>query len=231
MPKPDPAGSHTTRRRFRRVEQHVRKQDLIRATLDCVAEKGLQAATVREVAVRAGVTNGLIRHYFACKDQMIYEAYRVTMQEMIVMARSAASAAQSPRDRLRIFIEANLTEPVLDIRRLTLWASFISRIHVDVTMAEIHREGYLGYCREFEAMLGDVLREAGRASSPDLCRRYAIKLNAIIDGLWLEGCLASELFQGDALAAIGIEAAEAVLGLSLREKLVEPQRLRAVAGE
>ncbi|WP_342640066.1 TetR family transcriptional regulator C-terminal domain-containing protein [Rhodoligotrophos ferricapiens] len=225
--KAEPAVKAANRRKFHRVDENVRKQDLIRATLDCVAEKGLHAATVREIAVRAGVTNGLIRHYFASKDQMIYEAYRVTMQEMIVMARAAAGSAQSPRDRLRVFVEANLTEPVLDMRRLTLWASFISRIHVDQTMAEIHREGYFGYCREFEVLVGDVLKEAGRPSPLELCARYAVKINAIIDGLWLEGCLASELFTGGKLAVIGIEAVEAILEMPLRR--IEPA-LAAVGG-
>ncbi|TIO92590.1 MAG: TetR family transcriptional regulator, partial [Mesorhizobium sp.] len=38
--------------------------------------------------------------------------------------------------------------------------------------------------------------------------------NAIIDGLWIEGCLASEMFSPGELAAIGIKAVEAELGLA-----------------
>lgn len=40
------------RRSFRRATAVVRRQELIRATLDCIAESGMHAATVREIAER-----------------------------------------------------------------------------------------------------------------------------------------------------------------------------------
>jgi AcrR family transcriptional regulator len=193
-----------------------RRQALIRATLDCVAERGMHAATVREIAVRAGVTNGLIRHYFATKEHMLQEAYRVTMGEMTATVREAGdSALGRPRERLRRFVAANLSAPVLDIKRLTLWASFIAMIHVDPAMAAIHREAYLEFRREVEPLVGDVLAEAGRKADAAECRRTAIKINAAIDGLWLEGSLAPELFPEGELVAMGLEAVEAILGLPL----------------
>jgi TetR/AcrR family transcriptional repressor of bet genes len=211
-----PAAGGMNRRSFRRAPGDERRHDLIRATLDCIADKGLHGATVREIAVRAGVTNGLIRHYFETKDHMIQEAYRVTMGEMTAAAKAAAETARGePRERLRRFVAANLGGPVLDIRRLTLWASFISMVHVDPALASIHREHYLAFREEIEPLVGDVQAEAGKPAATDECRRCAVKINAVIDGLWLEGCLAPELFVDGELVAMGIEAAEAILQLSL----------------
>lgn len=205
-----------TRRPFRRAPDHERKHDLIRATLECVAENGIHAATVRAIAVRAGVTSGLIRHYFESKNNMIEAAYRTTMTEMTALVKQASQDAENTAgDRLRQFIAANLSTPVIDIKRLTLWASFISRVHVDAAMAEIHREHYLDFRRELEPLVGDVLAEAGRPAGQAECRRATIKINAAIDGLWLEGTLAPELFVKDDLVAIGVEAVEGILGLRL----------------
>jgi AcrR family transcriptional regulator len=205
-----------TRRLFRRAAGDERRHDLIRATLDCLAERGLHAATVREIAVRAGVTNGLIRHYFETKDHMIHEAYRFTMGEMTAMAREAgASAIGGPRDRLRHFVTANFTPPVLDLRRLTLWASFISMIHVDPEMAAIHREAYLEFRGEVEQLVAGVFAEAGRTVDEAECRSAATKINAVIDGLWLEGAMAPDLFLDGDLIAMGLESVEAILGLPL----------------
>lgn len=206
-----------TRRSFRRAPGVERRHDLIRATLDCVAEKGLQAATVREIAVRAGVTSGLIRHYFESKDQMIQEAYRWTMAEMTSLAKAASDAAgPCARDRLVMFLTANLSAPVLDIRRLTLWATFIGMVHVDPVLASIHREHYLAFRGELEPLIGAVFDEAGVGADRTLCRLSAIKINAAIDGLWLEGILAPELFAGEDVVTIGIEAVEAILDVPLR---------------
>ncbi|MHB1302019.1 MAG: TetR family transcriptional regulator C-terminal domain-containing protein [Acidiphilium sp.] len=215
MPDPPypPAGT-LTRRTFRRAPGDERRQDLIRATLDCVAETGLHAVTVREVAVRAGVTNGLIRHYFESKDRMIQEAYRATMGEMTELVKAASLVAgATARERLRRFVAANLGAPVADIRRLTLWASFISMVHVDAAMAAIHREHYLAFRKELEALVGEVFAEAKLPARKANCRRAAIKINAVIDGLWLEGTLAPEIFANKELVAMGIEAVEAILGL------------------
>jgi AcrR family transcriptional regulator len=211
-----------TRRSFRRAPGDERRLALIRATLDCVAEKGLQAATVREVAVRAGVTNGLIRHYFETKDHMIQEAYRTTMAEMTAMAKTAGQeSAGSARTRLARFVTANLSAPVVDIKRLTLWASFISMIHVDAALAAIHREHYLAFRAELEPLVAAVLAEAGRPADKAACRSAAIKINAAIDGLWLEGSLAPELFSEGELVAMGIGIVEAILDIPLADRARE----------
>jgi AcrR family transcriptional regulator len=52
-----------TRRSYSRATEAERREDLIAATLDCIADVGIQGATVRQIAARAGVTGGLIRHY------------------------------------------------------------------------------------------------------------------------------------------------------------------------
>ena len=199
-----------------REAKDKRRADLIRATLDCVIESGLQNVTVREVAARAGVTNGLIRHYFKGKDQLIHEAYRTTMKAMTASVRSAVEAAGSdPTDRLYAFVVANQNAPVLDARNLSLWASFISLTHIDPVMAEIHRETYLEFRRSVEPLVAAICAKEGRPISATQCQRYAIQINALIDGLWLEGCLAKDLFDEKELAEISIRSVEDILGLPL----------------
>ena len=52
------------RKPYRREAEDKRRQALIAATLALVSEGGARQATVRAIAERAGVTAGLIRHYF-----------------------------------------------------------------------------------------------------------------------------------------------------------------------
>ncbi|KQY23937.1 TetR family transcriptional regulator C-terminal domain-containing protein [Rhizobium sp. Root482] len=200
------------RRTFHRAPEGERRQDLIEATLDTIAELGLQGATVRQIAIRAGVTAGLMRHYFASKDQMVAEAYRAMLANF---AARAGDVAGEPGPRLRQFIVLNLTAPVANDRSLSLWASFISQVRVDSELAAIHREGYLAFRNDLQALIRDFLVAEGRPADEAECRRHAIAINGIIDGLWLEGCLAGELFEEAELASIALSAIEALLGLSL----------------
>ncbi len=73
---------------FRRAPDFDRRTDMIEATLDCIADLGIQATTVRAVAARAGVSNGLIRHHFTSKANLIAAAYRRMIEMMTVPALS-----------------------------------------------------------------------------------------------------------------------------------------------
>ncbi|MCJ9673516.1 TetR family transcriptional regulator, partial [Neorhizobium sp. SHOUNA12B] len=85
------------RRTYHRASEAERREDLIAATLDCIAEFGIQGATVRQIAMRAGVTGGLIRHYFSSKDQMLQAAYRKVMAGMTEAAVAAAIEGETAR--------------------------------------------------------------------------------------------------------------------------------------
>lgn len=198
-----------TRRTFHRAPESERRHDLIEATLDCIAESGLQGATVRQIAVKAGVTAGLIRHYFASKEHILQEAYRVVITRL---TEKAERVTGDPEERLRSFIVINLTEPVANSRSLSLWASFISQVSVDPELAAIHREGYLSFRNALEALLSEFLRSRDQDASPARCRALAIAINGILDGLWLEGCLAGELFEESELVSIALSSVETLIG-------------------
>lgn len=208
-----------TRRTFQRAGEAERRKDLIAATLESISEHGLESATVRDIAARAGVTGGLIRHYFAGKEEMVQAAYREMLSGMTGTAVSAmADAGDDPRRRLHDFIIANVSPPIADPKALSLWAAFIGRVRSDEELARIHRENYLVFIGLLEELVGAVLT-AYRHKAPFSDKRHlAVAINGLIDGLWLENSLASDLFDEGRLADIALDAVEAMLGgLSLRD--------------
>lgn len=206
-----------TRRSFSRAPD-ARRAALVAAAQESIAERGLQGATVRDIAQRAGVTSGLIRHYFTGKDEMIQAAYRHTMEAMTGLTREAIEdETLSPKTRLRHFLRACVTAPVVDPRTLSLWASFISTIHADPAMAGIHREGYLEFRHLLEGLIRDVFAVEGRPLTAAESERHAIAVNGVLDGLWIEGCLAGDLFDENQLVDAATISVEAILDLTLTE--------------
>jgi TetR/AcrR family transcriptional regulator, transcriptional repressor of bet genes len=205
-----------TRRSFHHESEDVRRQGLIAATLDCIADYGIQGATVRQIADRAGVTPGLIRHYFVSKELMFQAAYREVVYTMFETASKAADEQiDDPLARLRTFVLANFQVPIIDQRMLSLWATFISQTGVDPALAAIHREGYLSYRNTLESLLADAMKAAGRDSDAEERRSLAIAINGLIDGLWLEGCMAGEMFADQELGRIALASVGRLTGLSL----------------
>ncbi|MDZ4096661.1 MAG: TetR family transcriptional regulator C-terminal domain-containing protein [Paracoccaceae bacterium] len=207
------------RRKFRRESEERRRDALIAAALDLISEGGPGAATVRAIADRAGVTPGLIRHYFVIKQDLTRAAYRTVMDRMTEASlRVLDDAPEIPEARLAAFVAASVRPPVMDAAALALWAGFILMVRRDPAMREVHELTYLAYRDLLQGLIAD-LPGAGDAA---LLRRQAIACNGVIDGLWLEGCALPDSFGPDELAQIALAAVGAILGHELATFLPPP---------
>ena len=200
------------RRPYRREPEEKRREQLMQAALELIAEGGPQAATVREIAARAGVTPGLIRHYFQSKEALTLAAYRYLMDGMTQRSAEALEAAPGePKARLAAFIAASVRPPVLDAGSVGLWAGFLQGIRSDPEMREVHRAGYLAYRDRLEGLIAAL----GRERTAEAVRQDAIACNAVIDGLWMEGSLLPDAFGAGELEALVLSACGAILGVDL----------------
>ncbi len=212
------------RRKFRREGEAQRQGDLIAAALDLIAEGGPQAATVRAIAQRAGVTPGLIRHYFRTKEDLIGAAYAQFVRRMAEdHSATMDGAGPDPLARLAWFVWRALCPPLTDSRTVGLWAGFLHLVRNDPRMRNIHRTGYLSFRDPLESLIGECLAATGRSLPPRQLQAEAIAANALIDGLWLEGSVLPEDFQPDELPRLGVEKVGALLGLPLTDHLEDMQ--------
>lgn len=199
------------RRPYTRASETVRREALIAAVLDLVSEGGMKAATVRSIAMRAGVTPGLIRHYFVTHDALIRAAYRTLMGRMLADNEAAiAMAPADPAARLSTCIVTWLRPPVLTPQTLLVWAGFLPLIRADAGFRDEHGLTYRGFRDLVEQLIRALPGMEGRDTGA-----LAIACNAVIDGLWLEGSLQPEAWADGELERIGLDACGAVLGLDL----------------
>jgi AcrR family transcriptional regulator len=205
-----------SRRSFNRETPELRQQALIQSTLSLIARGGPDAATVRTIAEEAGVTQGLIRHYFKSKEELVSAAYEAHMNGLMDATSEVLDGEfQSAHARLTAFVMASLTPPVVDPRAMSLWAGFINSVLRDEAMRAIHKKTYLRFRDCIEELVRDALEEAGQRYDANSLRRLAIACNAVIDGLWLEGGALPESFEPGELAEVGLSSVGAIIGLNL----------------
>lgn len=175
------------RANFVREEADVRRQSLIAACAACLAEEGAKGASVRAICRRAGVSAGLLTHYFSGIDDLVLATYRdITRKVTEATGAAVAAAGPDPRARLEAYVTASLRPPLLDPQLLATWLAFWSMMTSNPQVAEVHGETY----GEFRRGLEDLLRECrGSAADKDDLRLAAIAITALVDGLWLELCL------------------------------------------
>ncbi|MCJ8156412.1 transcriptional regulator BetI [Sphingomonas sp. LaA6.9] len=195
-----------TRASFTREPADARRQALIDATAACLAQRGVPGTSVRTICARAGVSPGLLRHYFAGVDALIAETYReVTGRVADTFAAAVAGAGDNPRARLIAYVTASFRPPITDPSLLATWLAFWSLVKTDVAIAAIHGETYRAYRSDLEDMLiacGMTAVEAGPV---------AIALTALVDGLWLELSLDPTTFTAEQASAMVVRWLDTLL--------------------
>jgi len=192
--------------RFERQLPQRRRQALVDATIECLKRYGHDGLSIRTISAQAGVSVGLINHHFPNKNQLIAAAYRHFNSELVGGLQAAvARAADSPRARMRAFLEASFCPPNLDQDALAVWVVFWGLYRHSRLIQRVQRETYRGYVSLLRGMLAELLAQAraprrrrprrtSRVVRPGL-RFAAIGLTALLDGLWLEWCLEPGAFK------------------------------------
>ncbi|UKK82778.1 TetR family transcriptional regulator C-terminal domain-containing protein [Sphingopyxis sp. BSN-002] len=192
------------RQAFTRESADARRTGLIEATAAVLAEAGLAGTNVRAICAKAGVSPGLLRHYFDGIDDLVAATYEATSDRMdAIFAAAVDGAGDDPRARLTAYLTASFRAPVTDPELLGAWTAFWALARSDARMAAIHAESYAGY-RE---RLGELLAACGAYGAD----RLAIMLTAMVDGLWLELSLDAASFGADAAVQMVERAVAALL--------------------
>ena len=179
----------TAKPAFTRAEPDARRLSLIAACARVLAREGAAGTSVRAIAVEAGVSPGLVGHYFAGIDALVASTYaHVEAQVSAAIEAALDSAGHDPRARLDAFVTASFRPPVASGELLATWIAFWSLVRTRADIARQHDQQYAAFRARLEALLADC------GTPPADLRRAAISITALIDGLWLELCLSPQTF-------------------------------------
>lgn len=166
---------------FSRADPDERRQSLIDACARVLAARGAAGVSVRAICAEAGVSPGLLRHYFGGISHAIAATYAATGARIdAALDAAVAAAGPDPRARLLAYLTANFRPPIASPDLLASYVAFWSLARSDRVVAQVRAEVYGSFRRSLEQLI--------RAYRPALAdpRLPAIALTALIDGLWLE---------------------------------------------
>ena len=176
------------------------RRALVEAALVSLAENGLGAVSVRDVAARAGVSPGLIRHHFGGFTNLLNEAYRFATARVDTALEAAISGAGTdPQARMDAFLIASFAPSIADRELLASWLAFWGLVRSDANAAAVHAQSYAAYRARIESLLTAL---AGARGTTVDAHAGAIGLTAMLDGLWLELCLDPSTFSASEAAMI-----------------------------
>ena len=159
-----------------------RRRQLIEVTIDSLAELGFVGTTLAQIAGRAGVSPGLVAHYFGDKDGLLDAAFRSLARRVEHHVRARLRLISTPRARIQAVIDANLALEEFSQRTGTAWLAFWGQVLHVPSLKRVQA----AYQRRTLSNLRYSLKQL---VAPDEARNLAAMIAAMIDGVWLRAAL------------------------------------------
>ena len=167
------------------VDHDARRRQIAEAVWAVIALRGLEAVSLREVAAQAGVSMGMVQHYFRSKHAMLLFACEHIVEragEMATAMRAGADDPASPRTVIRDVLTMGLPLRAEERLAASVWFAFVTRAAIDEDLAALIRGSWSG---THDLMVEQLHRaqERGEVAVDVDVQREAIALVALIDGL------------------------------------------------
>nr|WP_246482616.1 transcriptional regulator BetI [Methylopila capsulata] len=156
-----------------------RRRHLIEATIETVSDVGFKAASLGEIARRAGVSQGLFAHYFGDKDGLLEATLRFMAARLARATAARLRAALTPLERVLAVPESALAPEEFDPRTSAVWLAFWGQI----MHSEPYRRVQSIYQQRMRANLRYGLRPLVDPARLEISVSF---IAATIDGLWLQ---------------------------------------------
>ncbi|MQA75274.1 MAG: TetR family transcriptional regulator [Solirubrobacterales bacterium] len=188
---------------------HIRRPQLLAAAAEVIAERGVAATRIADVAERAGTSAPGVLYWFDSKDQLLAEALTAAEDRFDESLTGRLEAMGGPGERLRLLIEASAEN-----YDWTLWMELWTRALRDPRMRATRQ-------RLDDRWRGQIAHDvragqaAGAFADHGPPERIALILASLLDGLALQATLGDPQVAPAQMRDLALEIVELLLGSEL----------------
>ena len=173
----------------RTATREKRRQQLIDATMKCIARKGMGSTTLGDVAGEAGLSQGIVNLHFESKENLLAETLRYLADEYKTQFDDAlAQSGPGPADKLLALMQLDVRPSICNRRKVAVWFAFWSEVRSRPTYRKICDESDRYYDDVVARLCNEIIAEGGYEGIS--AASIAIALTSMTNGFWLT-CLIS----------------------------------------
>lgn len=162
--------------------EEIRRRQLIEATIASIHDVGFADASVKSIAAKAGVSAGIVHHYFEGKGELLEATLRQLGANLSASVVRRLRAAKNVAHRLMAVVDGNLGPELFTPEAVSAWLAFWSQVPTHPRLARIQTI----IIRRLHSNLVHALRPFLR--EPEV-QNVAQDLACLIDGIWLRAAL------------------------------------------
>lgn len=193
---------------------HIRKPQIIQATLETMYERGFHETRIGDIADRAGTSAPTILYYFDSKEKLLEEALSQSDEAFYATLRQELPQLDSASARLVHIIE-RCSAPPDPLDDWTLWMEMWLQVrHRPYMRPAYERLDRIG----LRALIADVVSEGTQSGEFDDVDvdDVATTLNALLDGLGVAVTLEHPDVSAERMVTLCLTMASKELGCDLR---------------
>jgi TetR/AcrR family transcriptional repressor of bet genes len=162
----------------------IRRPQLVEATMTVISEVGLSSASVALISRKAGVSPGIINHYFGGKHGLLEETMRTVLRQLSTSSIEHLRAVDrnDVKARIKAIVAANFDSYQVESKVVKTWVAFWAQSMHD---GDLHRLQRVNERR----LLSHLSYELKQVLPAEQALFVAQGIAALIDGIWLRGAL------------------------------------------
>ena len=179
--------------------EQIRREQVISATRRCIVEKGVLQLSIKDVAAEAGVSTGVIYHYFQNKQDILLQVLKETFRKSNDQVMQTMAPLNTAREKLFAHLENITFVPVDNPDFFLLLINYFAQAQNNPECADIIKKFY----RNLRSFISGYL-EQGVAESeldPELTGQMPAILLALGLGLGMMRTLDPDSFDVAAMEA------------------------------
>jgi AcrR family transcriptional regulator len=181
----------------RTASRAARRQQLIDATMKCIARKGMGSTTLSDVAKEAGLSQGIVNLHFESKDNLLTETLASLAGEYREeFDKALDESGPAPADKLQAIMEHDLRPSICNRGKLAIWFAFWGEVK--------SRPTYQRMCAEWDRRYDEVVADLCEQIIADgeytniSAESVTYALASMINGLWLSCLISPRTWSRDA---------------------------------
>ena len=183
----------TAKNTKRTASRRQRRQQLIDATMKCIARKGMSGTTLGDVAKEAGLSQGIVNLHFESKENLLNETLRCIADDYkSQFNRTLEKSGPDASSKLHALMELDLRPSILDRRKLAVWFAFWGEVKSRPRYREVCEQSDEYYDEVLNSLCEEIIKDGDYKNiSP---AAVATVLTSVTNGMWLSYLISPKRF-------------------------------------
>jgi AcrR family transcriptional regulator len=191
---------------------HIRRPQILAAAAEVIAERGVAATRIADVAERSGVSPPAVLYWFDSKEQLLAEALTADDDRFYEELSGRLAEAETPAERMVVLIETTAAD-----NDFALWMELWTWALRDADLRAARERFDSRWRATIEAVIADGVAAGEFGDSVDPAQA-ALAIAALIDGLTVQAALGDPEVSVARLTETVLASAERLLEAELPTK-------------